>query len=172
MPFGVTNAPVVFMDYMNRVFQPYLDQFVVIFIDDILIYSRTIEEHMEHLRIVLSVLREKRLFAKFSKCEFWMSEVKFLGHVISGGGVAVDPSKVEAVINWERPKNATEVRSFLGLAGYYRRFIMGFSKLALPLTRLTRKEVSLSWNSECEKSFQKLKEKLTTTPVLVIPDPN
>ncbi|XP_058775364.1 uncharacterized protein LOC131649629 [Vicia villosa] len=110
--------------------------------NDILIYSRTMEEHMEHLRIVLSVLREKQLFAKFSKCEFWMSEVKFLGHVISGGGVAVDPSKVEAVVNWERPKNATEVRSFLGLVGYYRRFIMGFSKLALPLTRLTRKEVS------------------------------
>ncbi|XP_058775479.1 uncharacterized protein LOC131649738 [Vicia villosa] len=172
MPFGVTNAPAVFMDYMNRVFQPYLDQFVVIFIDDILIYSRTIEEHMEHLRIVLSVLREKQLFAKFSKCEFWMSEVKFLGHVISGDGVAVDPSKVEAVINWERPKNATEVRSFLGLAGYYRRFIMGFSKLALPLTRLTRKEVSFEWNLECEKSFRKLKEKLTTAPVLVIPDPN
>ncbi|XP_058749773.1 uncharacterized protein LOC131622747 [Vicia villosa] len=169
MPFGVTNAPAVFMDYMNRVFQPYLDQFVVIFIDDILIYSRTIEEHMEHLRIVLSVLREKQLFAKFSKCEFWMSEVKFLGHVISGGGVAVDPSKVEAVINWERPKNATEVHSFLGLAGYYRRFIMGFSKLALPLTRLTRKEVSFEWNSECEKSFQKLKEKLTTAPVLYHP---
>ncbi|XP_058762994.1 uncharacterized protein LOC131636407 [Vicia villosa] len=172
MPFGVTNAPAVFMDYMNRVFQPYLDQFVVIFINDILIYSRTIEEHMEHLRIVLSVLREKQLFAKFSKCEFWMSEFKFLGHVISCDGVAVDPSKVEAVINWERPKNATEVRSFLGLAGYYRRFIMGFSKLALPLTRLTRKEVSFSWNSECEKSFQKLKEKLTTALVLVIPDPN
>ncbi|XP_058741757.1 uncharacterized protein LOC131614147 [Vicia villosa] len=172
MPFGVTNAPAVFMDYMNRVIQPYLDQFVVIFIDDILIYSLTIEEHMEHLRIVLSVLREKQLFAKFSKCEFWMSEVKFLGHVVSGGGVAVDPSKVEAVINWERPKNATEVRSFLGLASYYRRFIMGFSKLALPLTRITRKEVSFSWNSKCEKSFQKLKEKLTTAPVLVIPDPN
>ncbi|XP_058741647.1 uncharacterized protein LOC131614034 [Vicia villosa] len=166
MAFGVTNAPAVFMDYMNRVFQPYLDQFVVIFIDDILIYSRTIEEHMENLRIVLSVLREKQLFAKFSKCEFWMSEVKFLGHVISGGGVAVDPSKVEAVINWERSKNATEVRSFLGLAGYYRRFITGFSKLALPLTRLTRKEVSFEWNSKCEKSFQKLKEKLTTAPVL------
>ncbi|XP_058784367.1 uncharacterized protein LOC131659151 [Vicia villosa] len=126
MPFGVTNALAIFMDYMNRVFQPYLDQFVVIFIDDILIYSQTIEEHMEHLTIVLSVLREKQLFAKFIKCEFWMSEVKFLGHVISGGGVVVDPSKVEAVINWDRPKNATE----------------------------------------------KLKEKLTTAPVLVIPDPN
>ncbi|XP_058783906.1 uncharacterized protein LOC131658653 [Vicia villosa] len=172
MPFGVTNAPAVFMDYMNRVFQPYLDQFVVIFIDDILIYSKTVDEHMEHLRIVLSVLREKQLFAKLSKCEFWMSEVKFLGHVISGGGVAVDPSKVEAVINWERPKNASEVRSFLGLAGYYRRFIMGFSKLALPMTRLTRKEVTFEWNSDCERSFQRLKKKLTTAPVLIIEDPD
>ncbi|XP_058727428.1 uncharacterized mitochondrial protein AtMg00860-like [Vicia villosa] len=127
---------------------------------------------MEHLRVVLSVLQEKQLLTKFSKCEFWMSEVMFLGHVISGGGIYVDPTKVEAVINWEQPKNATEARSFLGLASYYRRFIMGFSKLALPLTRLTRKEVSFEWNSECEKSFQKLKEKLTTAPVLMIPYPN
>ncbi|XP_058765537.1 uncharacterized protein LOC131639035 [Vicia villosa] len=172
MPFGVTNAPAVFMDYMNRVFQPYLDRFVVIFIEDILIYSKKVDEHMEHLRIVLSVLREKQLFAKLSKCEFWMSEVKFLGHVISGGSVVVDPSKVEAVINGERPKNASEVRSFLGLAGYYRRFIMGFSKLALPMTRLTRKEVSFEWNSDCERSFQRLKKKLTTAPVLIIADPD
>src|ERR1051325_784248 len=100
-----------------------------------------------------------------------MSEVKFLGHVISGGGVAVDPSKVEAVINWERPKNATEDRSFLGLAGYYRRFLMGFSKLELPMTRLTRKEVSFYWDSECERSFQRLKKKLTTAPILIIPNP-
>ncbi|XP_058784390.1 uncharacterized protein LOC131659182 [Vicia villosa] len=144
----------------------------VIFIDDILVYSRTPEDHEEHLRIVLSTLREKQLYAKFSKCEFWLSEVSFLGHVISGGGVAVDPSKVEAVVNWDRPKSVTEVRSFLGLAGYYRRFIMGFAKLALPLTKLTRKEVAFEWDSECEQSFQKLKKKLTTAPVLVILDPN
>jgi hypothetical protein len=112
MPFGLTNAPAVFMDYMNRIFQPYLDKFVVIFIDDILIYSRNQEEHAEHLRIVLEVLREKKLYAKFSKCEFWLSEIKFLGHVISQGGVSVDPSKVEAVLNWERPSNVSEVRSF------------------------------------------------------------
>ena len=105
------------MDYMNRIFQPYLDQVVVAFIGDILIYSRTPEEHEEHLSIVLSVWQEKQLFVKLSKCEFWMTEVRFLGHVISQGGVAVDPSKVEAVINWERPKNTLEVRSFLGLAG-------------------------------------------------------
>ncbi|XP_058760552.1 uncharacterized protein LOC131633895 [Vicia villosa] len=127
--------------------------FVVIFIDDILVYSRTPEDHEEHLQIVLSTLREKQLYAKFSKCEFWLSEVSFLGHVISGGGVAVDPSKVEAVVNWDRPRSVTEVRSFLGLASYYRRFIMGFAKLALPLTKLTRKEVAFEWNSECEQSF-------------------
>ena len=136
------------MDYMNRIFQPYLDQFVIIFIDDILIYSKNPQEHAQHLRIVLDILREKQLFAKFSKCEFWLSEVKFLGHVISQGGVAVDQSKVEAVQNWARPKNVSEVRSFLGLAGYYRRFIMKFSQIALPLTRLTRKEMPFVWDEE------------------------
>ncbi|KAK2423579.1 putative mitochondrial protein [Trifolium repens] len=172
MPFGLTNAPAVFMDYMNRIFQPYLDQFVVIFIDDILIYSKDHQEHAEHLRIVLEILREKQLYAKFSKCEFWLSEVKFLGHVISKGGVSVDPSKVEAVLNWERPRNVSEVRSFLGLAGYYRRFILGFSELALPLTRLTRKGAAFNWDTACEVSFSTLKEKLTSAPVLVIPDPS
>ncbi|XP_050919253.1 uncharacterized protein LOC127136776 [Lathyrus oleraceus] len=134
--------------------------------------SRTPQEHGEHLRIVLSVLQEKQLFSKLSKCEFWMNEVKFLGHVISQGGVSVDPSKIEAVINWERLENVSEVRSFLGLAGYYQRFIKGFSPIALPMTRLTRKEISFKWDSKCEKSFMSLKEKLTTAPVLVIPDPS
>jgi hypothetical protein len=150
MPFGLTNAPAIFMDYMNRIFQPYLDKFVVIFIDDILIYSKDSQEHAEHLRIVLEVLREKQLYAKFSKCEFWLSEVKFLGHVISQGGVSVDPSKVEAVLNWERPRSVKEVRSLLGLAGYYRRFILGFSEIALPLTRLTRKGAAIDWDAACE----------------------
>ncbi|GAU50224.1 hypothetical protein TSUD_141520 [Trifolium subterraneum] len=172
MPFGLTNAPTVFMDYMNRIFQPYLDKFVVIFIDDILIYSKDPQEHAEHLRIVLNILREKQLYAKFSKCEFWLSEVKFLGHVISQGGVYVDPSKVEAALNWERPRNVSEVRSFLGLAGYYRRFILGFSEIALPLTRLTRKGAAFVWDELCENSFNLLKEKLTSAPVLVIPDPD
>ncbi|GAU51456.1 hypothetical protein TSUD_413530 [Trifolium subterraneum] len=172
MPFGLTNAPAVFMDYMNRIFQPYLDKFVVIFIDDILIYSKDPQEHAEHLRIVLNILREKQLYAKFSKCEFWLSEVKFLGHVISQGGVSVDPSKVEAVLNWERPRTVSEIRSFLGLAGYYRRFILGFSEIALPLTRLTRKGAAFVWNELCENSFNLLKQKLTSAPVLVIPDPD
>jgi len=116
MPFGVTNAPGVFMEYMNRIFHPYLDQFVVVFIDDILVYSKSEEEHGEHLRVVLQVLKEKRLFAKLSKCEFWLREVSFLGHVISKGGIAMDPSKVDTVMQWESPKSVFEVRSFLGLA--------------------------------------------------------
>jgi len=139
MPFGVTNAPCVFMEYMNRIFHPFLYRFVVVFIDDILVYSKSEEEHAEHLRIVLGVLKEKKLFAKLSKCEFWLREVIFVGHVISKGGIAVDPLKVDALLQWDSPKSVFEVRSFLGLVGYYQRFIEGFSKLALPLTQLTRK---------------------------------
>ena len=131
MSFGLTNAPAIFMDYMNRIFRPYLDSFVIVFIDDILIYSKSPSEHAEHLRIVLQILKSKQLYAKLSKCSFWLNEVQFLGHVISEKGVAVDPSKVEAVLKWERPKSITEIRSFLGKAGYYRSFIEGFSKLAL-----------------------------------------
>ncbi|RHN78855.1 putative nucleotidyltransferase, Ribonuclease H [Medicago truncatula] len=169
MPFGVTNAPGVFMEYMNRIFHAFLDRFVVVFIDDILIYSKTEEEHAEHLKIVLQVLKEKKLYAKLSKCEFWLKEVSFLGHVISGDGIAVDPSKVEAVSQWETPKSVTEIRSFLGLAGYYRRFIEGFSKLALPLTQLTCKGKTFVWDVHCEKSFGELKKRLTTAPVLILP---
>ena len=172
MPFGVTNAPGVFMDYMNRIFHLYLDSFVVVFIDDILVYSKTREEHEEHLRVVLQTLKDNRLYAKLSKCDFWLEEVSFLGHVISKGGIAVDPSKVEAVMSWESPKSVFEIRSFLGLAGYYRRFIEGFSKLALPLTKLTRKGQVFVWDAQCESSFRTLKERLTTAPVLVLPDPS
>ncbi|KAM5550622.1 hypothetical protein ABKV19_027127, partial [Rosa sericea] len=153
MPFGLTNAPAAFMDLMNRTFNPYLDQFVVVFVDDILIYSRSSDEHEKHLRIVLQTLREKKLFAKFEKCEFWQKEVKFLGHVVSKDGVSVDPSKVEAVMGWSRPTTVTEIRSFLGLAGYYRRFIEGFSSIASALTKLTRKDTQFVWTDECEKAF-------------------
>ena len=120
MLFGLMNAPVAFMDLMNRVFRPYLDRFMIVFIDDILVYSKTWEEHAQHLRIILQTLREHQLYAKKEKCDFWLTEVKFLGHVISGQGISVDPSKVETVLQWERPKNVAEIRSFLGLAGYYR----------------------------------------------------
>ena len=127
MPLGLTNAPTAFMDLMHRVFQPYLDQFVVVFVDDILIYSQSEWELECHLRIVLQLLRDHQLYAKFSKCKFWLTDVRFLGHVVSASGVSVDLEKVDAVMSWERLKAVFEIRSFLGLAGYYRRFIDDFS---------------------------------------------
>jgi len=169
MPFGVTNAPGVFMEYMNRIFNTYLDRFVVVFIDDILIYSKFEEEHVENLRIVLQVLKEKKLYAKLSKCESWLEEVSFLGHIISGSGIVVDPSKVEAVSQWDTPKSVKKVRSFLGLAGYYRRFIEGFSKIALSLTQLTCKGRAFVLDVQCENSFNELKQRLTTSLILILP---
>ncbi|GKF14889.1 putative nucleotidyltransferase, ribonuclease H, partial [Tanacetum coccineum] len=126
MPFGLTNAPAIFMDLMNRVCRPYLGKFVIVFIDDILIYSKTQEEHVEHLRLVLELLKGEKLYAKFSKCEFWLREVQFLGHVINGNGIHVEHSKIEAVRNWRAPRTPSEVRSFLGLARCYYRFIEDF----------------------------------------------
>src|SRR3954468_24226886 len=170
MPFGLTNAPAVFIDLMNKVYQPYLDEFVVVFIDDILINSKTEEEHAKHLQIALQVLRDNKLYAKYSKCEFWMKEVKFLGHIVSEKGISVDPSKIESVTEWETPKTMFDIRSFLGLAGYYRRFVHDFAKLASPLTRLTRKDIKFVWNDACEESFQELKTRLTTAPILIVPE--
>ena len=140
MPFGLINAPAVFMDLMHRVCKPYLDHFVIVFIDDILIYSKSKTDHERHLRLILELLRAERLYAKFSKCEFWLKEVQFLGHIVNDQGIHVDPAKIEAVKNWIAPKPPTEVRSFLGLAGYYRRFISNFSKISAPLTSLTQKD--------------------------------
>ena len=137
MPFGFTNAPTAFMDLMNRVFKTYLNQFVVVFIDDILVYSWSGEEHERHLSIVLQTLRDKKLFAKLKKCEFWLDKVSFLRHVVTKDGISLDPGKVDTVANWKRPSTVTEIRNFLGLAGYYRWFIEGFSNIALPLTKLT-----------------------------------
>ncbi|GKF53043.1 putative reverse transcriptase domain-containing protein [Tanacetum coccineum] len=138
MPFGLTNAPVVFMDLMNRVCKPYLDKFVIVFIDDdILIYSKNKKEHEEHLKIILEWLKREELYAKFSKCEFWIPKVQFLGHVIDSEGIYVDPAKIESIKDWTSPKSPTEIRQFLGLAGYYQRFIEGFSKIAKPMTKLT-----------------------------------
>ncbi|GKC81862.1 putative reverse transcriptase domain-containing protein, partial [Tanacetum coccineum] len=168
MPFGLTNAPAIFMDLMNRVCRPYLDKFVIVFIDDILIYSKTQEEHVEHLRLVLELLKKEKLYAKFSKCEFWLREVQFLGHVINGNGIHVDPSKIEAVKNWKAPRTPTEVRSFLGLAGYYRRFIENFSKIAKSLTILTQKSKTFDWGEEQECISNTSKVKYVNTPVLAL----
>jgi hypothetical protein len=123
MWFGLTNAPAYFMNLMNKVFMEYLDKFVVVFIDDILIYSKNHSDHEEHLRMVLQKLRDNQFYAKYSKCEFWIDEVPFLGHIISNGGISVDPAKVREIVGWKIPSSVTEIRSFLGLTGYYRRFI-------------------------------------------------
>ncbi|WVZ80294.1 hypothetical protein U9M48_027784, partial [Paspalum notatum var. saurae] len=170
MSFGLTNAPAFFMYLMNSVFMNELHKFVVVFIDDILVYSKNEKEHEEHLRIVLSRLREHKLYARFSKCAFWLKEVAFLGHILSAKGVAVDPSKVEDVLNWKQPQTVTEIRSFLGLVGYYRRFIKDFSKIAKPMTALTQKNTKFAWSSKCEEAFGTLKKLLTSAPVLAQPD--
>ncbi|GJS30473.1 reverse transcriptase domain-containing protein [Tanacetum coccineum] len=161
MPFGLTNAPAVFMDLINRVCKPYLDKFMIVFIDDILIYSRNEKEHEEHLKTILELLKKEELYAKFSKCEFWINTVKFLGHVIDSSGIHVDPAKIEAVKNWASPTTPSEIRQFLGLAGYYRRFIEGFSKIAKPMTELTQKKQKFDWGSEdfvvyCDASIKGL----------------
>nr|GEY45037.1 putative reverse transcriptase domain, ribonuclease H-like domain, aspartic peptidase domain protein [Tanacetum cinerariifolium] len=155
MPFGLTNAPAIFMDLMNRVCKLYLDKFVIVFIDDILIYSKSEEEHEQHLRTILDLLKKEKLYVKFSKCEFWLKEVQFLGHVVNQEGIHVDPSKVEAVKNWKAPESPTEIRSFLGLAGYYYRFIEGFSKIAKPLTFLTQKNKDYAKIIEAQKEAVK-----------------
>ncbi|GKE05331.1 putative reverse transcriptase domain-containing protein, partial [Tanacetum coccineum] len=163
MPFGLTNAKAVFMDLMNRVCKLYLDKFVIVFIDDILIYSKSKEEHGVHLRLVL---RKEKLYAKFSKCEFWLQEVHFLGHVVNQSGIHVDPSKIKAVKNWKAPTIPSKIRSFLGLAGYYRRFISNFSKIAKPLTSLTQKNEKYEWGVEQEEAFHTLKNNLCDAPIL------
>jgi hypothetical protein len=146
MSFGLTNAPAHFMYLMNSVFMPELDKFVVVFIDDILIYSNNEEEHAQHLRIVLMRLREHQLYAKFSKCAFWLEEIQFLGHVLSARGIAVHPSKVKDILEWKPPTTVHQVRSFLGLAGYYRRFIPDFSKLVKPITSLLKNDIKFNWS--------------------------
>ncbi|GJR45408.1 putative reverse transcriptase domain-containing protein [Tanacetum coccineum] len=172
MPFGLTNAPAVFMDLMNRVCKPYLDKFVIVFIDDILIYSKNKEEHGEHLKTILNLLRSEKLYAKFSKCDFWLDSVQFLGHVIDSNGVHVDPAKIEAIKNWAAPTTPTEVRQFLGLAGYYRRFIKEFSLISKPLTKLTQKNKPYVWGDDEEEAFQTLKLKLCSAPILSLPEGN
>jgi hypothetical protein len=162
MSFGLTNAPAHFTYLMNSVFIPELDKFVVVFIDDILIYSKNEEEHARHLRIMLTRLRGHQLYAKFSKCAFWLEEIQFLGHVLSANGIAVNPSKVKDILEWKPPTTIHQVRSFLGLAGYYHRFILDFYKLVKSITSLLKNVTKFNWSSKCNEAFEQLKVLLTT----------
>jgi hypothetical protein len=170
MSFGLTNAPTHFTYLMNSVFMPELDKFVVVFIDDILIYSKNEEEHAKHIWIVLTRLREHKLYAKFSKCAFWLEEIQFLGHVLSTNGIAIDPSKVKDILEWKLPTTVHQVRSFLGLAGYYRRFIPDFSNIVKPITSLLKNDTKFDWSSKCNEAFEQLKILLTIALVLAQPD--
>ena len=161
MPFRLTNAPTTLMDLMNRVFRPFLDRFFMVFIDNILVYSKDREDHDTHLWVVLETLRKEQLYGKLSKCEFWLKEVSFLGHIVSKEGIRVDPRKIEVILEWKPPRSVTEVCSFLGLLGYYRMFVKGFSMTAAPMTRLLQKNVRFEWSEKCQASFEKLKAFLT-----------
>jgi hypothetical protein len=170
LPFGLTNAPATFMHLMNSIFQPYLDSFVIVFLDDILIYSKTLSDHRRHIRAVLELLRKNRLYAKESKCEFFKTSVSFLGHVVSEEGISMEKDKVKAIQNWPTPKSVAEVRSFLGLAGYYRRFVHQFSKIASPLSELLKKDKPFEWKCEQQSAFEELKTAVSSAPVLIIPN--
>jgi hypothetical protein len=170
MSFGLMNAPAFFMYLMNSVFMDYLHKFVVVFIDDILIYSQNEQEHEEHLMKVLQRLRDCQLYAKLSKFEFWISKVLFLGHIINRDGLALNPKKVAAILDWKAPRDVRGIKSFIGMVGYYRCFIEGFSKIARPMKTLLAKKAEFKWTLACQESFETLKEKLTTSPVLILPD--
>ncbi|GJR06479.1 putative reverse transcriptase domain-containing protein [Tanacetum coccineum] len=158
------------MDLMNRVCKPYLDKFVIVFIDDILIYSKDEKEHEEHLKAILELLKKEKLYAKFSKCKFWVPKVQFLGHVIDSRGIHVDPAKIESIKDWASPKTPMEIRQFLGLAGYYRRFIKGFSKIAKSMMKLTQKGIKFDWGEKEENAFQLINQKLCSAPILALPE--
>jgi len=169
MPFGLMNAPTTFQAAMNNIFRPFLRKFVLVFIDDILIYSKNMIEHQQHLRQVLSVLFEHRFVANQTKCKFGCTQIDYLGHIISGEGVAVDPEKVRCILDWPKPKNVKGVRGFLGLTGYYRKFVKDYRKLAKPLTELTKKD-NFSWGPEADAAFKLMKSIMTSPPVLVLPN--
>ncbi len=170
LPFGLTNAPATFMTLMRKVFLDFLDVFVCIFLDDILVYSKSEGDHLVHLKLVLERLRSNRLFAKLTKCQWFKTKIPFLGHIITDEGITVDQSKIDCINNWPIPKNQEEVRSFLGLAGFYRRFVKGFSHIASPMTALLQKNLKFQWNDLCSKAFETLKQSLTSSPILIVPD--
>jgi hypothetical protein len=170
MPFGLTNAPATFMRVMNDVLRPFIDDFVIVYLDDILIFSKTWEEHLKHVKQTLDVLKRENLYVKLSKCEFGKTSLNYLGHIVGGGELKIDPSKVAVIVNWPKPKSATEVRSFLGAAQYWRKFIANFSLIAAPLHALTGLNKVFQWGGKQQKAFDTLKEKISTTPVLALPD--
>ena len=172
LPFGLTNAPATFMHLMHQSFRQFLDEFVLVFLDDILIYSKTLDEHKSHVRKVLDVLRKEKLFAKESKCEFFKTEVEFLGHHVGRDGVRMMEDKIKAVADWPEPKNVRDIRAFLGTAGYYRKFIKDFSAIAAPLTSLTKEDVKFEWTPRCQQAFVRLKAAMQSGPVLALPDPS
>src|SRR6185437_15276647 len=172
MPFGLCNAPATFMQLMQEVFRECLDRFVIVYLDDILIYSKTPEERAEHLETVLALLRKHQLYAKLSKCQFYQQRIKFLGHTVTTDGISVDEDKVKAIQEWPVPQNVSELRSFLGLAGYYRKFVAGFSKVALPLTLLLHTETTFEMKQPQLQALRALKHLLSHTPVLAIADVN
>ena len=169
MPFGLTNAPATFQNLMNETFQGLLRKFVLVFFDDILIYSSSWKEHLQHVEIVLKLLQQEKLYAKLSKCSFGATEVDYLGHTITGAGVAMENSKIEAVKKWPTPTNLKQVRGFLGLTGYYRRFIKNYASIAAPLTDLLKKD-AFNWNVKAAEAFENLQFAMTTAPVLALPN--
>jgi hypothetical protein len=174
--FGLTNAPKTFMCLMNSIFRQVLDKFVFIFIDDILVYLKMKEEHEEHLKIVLQTLRKHKLYAKFDKCDFYQKQIQYLGHVISEEGIVVDPEKIRAIMEWPIPKDVADIMSFMGITGYYHRFICrfieGFSKITYPITSLQKRRIRFTWSHIFQNNFNKLKELLTTTLILRVGDPH
>ncbi len=173
LPFGLTNAPATFMHLMQQIYRPYLDEFVLVFLDDILVYSKTEDEHLKHVKLVLDKLRENQLYARSSKCAFFKQRIDFLGYVVTKNGITMDASKVTAIVDWPSPlRNQRDVRSFMGLAGYYRRFVKGFSQIGSPLTELLKNDVEFKWSNEQQEAFEKLKKAITSAPILISPDPS
>lgn len=171
-PFGLTGAPGIFQTFKNNIFRPYLDKFVLVYLDDILIYSKTKDEHLKHLEVILDKLREHIIYGKLSKCKFMRNEISYLGHRIDEKGIKVDPRNIESVQNFEPPENVTQVQSFPGLRNYYRRFVKDFATVATPISDLTKKNVEFIWGKEKQTAFEILKQKLVSAPILRCADLN